>query len=425
MSKRVLITTIIYMITAEYVKNNLRYLPQLVFEVTDACNLHCKYCGYAEFYGGYDKRVSQNLTIDKAKQILNYLFDFWEQDKCEDAIRPMCISFYGGEPLLNMKLVSQIVEYVSSRNDIGRKFIFGMTTNAMLLNRYADYLAEHEFRLLISLDGDENGQSYRVDHNGNNSFERVVRNVKELQSNHTEYFENFVMFNSVLHNRNNVESILHFIKDNFNKVPSISQLNTSGILPSKRDEFWNTFQSYTESIMQSSNCEALQEELFIKNPMTGAVMDLIHYESGNVYSSYNHLLISPKNDIATHLTGTCTPFSKKLFVTVNGKILPCERIDHVFSLGTVTDEKVDLNFELIASKYNRMITRYRNQCLSCGYKGRCRKCVYHDDNIMTEKPVCQMFTSEANLDASKKEALRYLRHHPYLYYNLLTNVVIR
>lgn len=41
-----------------------------------------------------------------------------------------------------------------------------MTTNAILLDRYMDFLAENEFRLLISLDGDEKGQSYRVDTKG-------------------------------------------------------------------------------------------------------------------------------------------------------------------------------------------------------------------------------------------------------------------
>jgi len=34
----------------DIVRNNLINLRQLTFEVTDACNLKCKYCGYGEFY---------------------------------------------------------------------------------------------------------------------------------------------------------------------------------------------------------------------------------------------------------------------------------------------------------------------------------------------------------------------------------------
>ena len=32
-------------ITGKDIKSNLANLNQLVFEVTDACNLQCKYCG--------------------------------------------------------------------------------------------------------------------------------------------------------------------------------------------------------------------------------------------------------------------------------------------------------------------------------------------------------------------------------------------
>ena len=41
--------------------HNIINLRQLVFEVTDACNLKCKYCGYSDLYEGYDKR--ENLFI--------------------------------------------------------------------------------------------------------------------------------------------------------------------------------------------------------------------------------------------------------------------------------------------------------------------------------------------------------------------------
>ena len=43
-------------ISKDIVLHNLIRLNQLVFEVTDACNLHCKYCAYADLYGGYDQR---------------------------------------------------------------------------------------------------------------------------------------------------------------------------------------------------------------------------------------------------------------------------------------------------------------------------------------------------------------------------------
>lgn len=50
-------------ITSEKVTNLIANLPQLVFEVTDACNLKCKYCAYGELYNDYDKRENKKLSI--------------------------------------------------------------------------------------------------------------------------------------------------------------------------------------------------------------------------------------------------------------------------------------------------------------------------------------------------------------------------
>lgn len=411
------------MIEAESIKYNLQNLPQLVLEVTDACNLRCEYCGYASLYEGYDKREDRFMSFDMAKAILDYLFDIWKANYSVGVIRPVTIGFYGGEPLLNMDLIRQVVDYTEQQGCTGKKFVFNMTTNAMLLDRYADYLVEHEFRLLISLDGDKKGHSYRVDHQNNNSFERVFKNVKSLQAKYPTYFDKYVMFNSVLHNRNNVESIYKFIKSTFKKEASITQLTTTGINPNKRDEFLNIFRNYSESLMAANDCEALQEELFLQNPMTKAILDFIHNESGNVYSSYNHLLTTPAHVIENY-TGTCMPFSKKLFVTVNGKILPCEKINQKYYLGTV-DNNIDLDLQSVANMYNCIVQTYKDQCELCGYRGKCRKCIYQDDGITSKKTVCSDCTSINDITTSKLQALKYLRSHPELYYKLITNAVVK
>jgi uncharacterized protein len=61
-------------------KSNISYqlsnLRQIVFEVTDACNLKCKYCAYGEFYSDYDKRENKSLSIDSAITLLDYLIRF-------------------------------------------------------------------------------------------------------------------------------------------------------------------------------------------------------------------------------------------------------------------------------------------------------------------------------------------------------------
>lgn len=412
------------MLTRKSVIFNLQNLHQIVFEVTDACNLRCKYCGYAELYGGYDKRDDKQLSFAVAKRILDYLFDIWRLNRASGVTKPVSIGFYGGEPLLNMSFVESVVNYVNSQHDLGKKFIFNMTTNAMLLDRYADYLADHEFRLLISLDGDEKGQGYRVDVNGHNSFCRVFKNIKYLQERHPDYFEKLVMFNSVLHSKNSVESIYHFIKNTFGKEPSISPLNDSGIRPDKQEEFNRTYRNYNESIREAPNCEAFKDEIFIKEPNTRGVLEYLHYKSGNVFESYNALIFRPSKDYR-QLTGTCTPFSKKMFITVNGKILQCERINHEFAVGTVTAESVDLDLDAVVAQHNRVTTKFEKQCAKCGYKGACTQCVYQIDNLLDDSTKCSNIVPTNFPEKLAQHNMLYLRKHPELYCKLLKEVVIR
>lgn len=185
----------------------LYHLKQVVFEVTDSCNLNCKYCGYGDMYTGYDARKGQNLSFRDAKAIIDYLLELWDKSKQTSLDEFVAISFYGGEPLINMKLIKDIVLYLESLKHTPRFFRYSMTTNAILLDRYMDYLAEKKIHLLISLDGDSEAQSYRVDHNGKNSFNKVFDNVKKIESKYPDYFNECVNFNSVLHDRNTAYSI--------------------------------------------------------------------------------------------------------------------------------------------------------------------------------------------------------------------------
>ena len=140
-------------VTTRNIEYNLQHLPQVIFEVTDACNLRCKYCAYADMYGGYDERENLKFPFYKAKLILDYLANIWRNNKSEDIIRPFTIGFYGGEPLLNVPFIKKVMEYADGLENIGRKIHYSMTTNAILLDKYMDFLAEKKVQLLISLDG--------------------------------------------------------------------------------------------------------------------------------------------------------------------------------------------------------------------------------------------------------------------------------
>ena len=404
------------------IEYSLANLKQLVFEVTDACNLRCKYCAYADLYEGYDQRENLKLPFQKAKLIIDYLYEYWEKRYCIEVNDPITIGFYGGEPLLNVPFIQQVINYIESLNPIGKKFHYNMTTNAILLDRYMDFLAENEFRLLISLDGDEKGQSYRVDTKGKNSFDKVLANIQLLRSKYPSYFEHYVMFNSVLHNRNEVESTYRFIK--FGKEPMISPLNNSGVRKDKLQEFYQAYQNVATSIQKANNCEALKNELFIKSPETGALVNYIYHHTGNVFNDYNDLLLGREGS-SFPPSGTCIPFSKKMFITVKGRILQCEKIDHEFALGQITNKKVELNLEQAARQHNKYTFRYMNQCKTCAAKQLCTQCVYQIDDIHDKTSKCYSYYSATQHEKQKEYYMDHLDKHPELYNRILKEVVVR
>lgn len=403
---------------------NLVNLRQLVFEVTDACNLRCKYCGYADLYEGYDTRENLMLPFYKAKLLIDYLYKLWESNKNDNVTDPISIGFYGGEPLLNVPFIKQVIDYIESLEPVGKTFFYNMTTNAILLDRYMDFFVQKKFNMLISLDGDEAGQSYRVDPSGKNSFDRVFENVQLLRSTYPEYFDRHVNFNTVLHNRNSVESAFYFIKDNFGKATSIAPLNNSGIRKDKIDEFNKTYKNFSESVAQASDCETLSAVMFLSDPQTHTLATYIHHKSGNVFNNYNELLFEKDFSLMSP-TGTCTPFSKKMFITVKGRILQCEKINHEFALGQILEDKVDLDLKRAANQYNGYVFKYAKQCLGCASKLFCPQCVFQIDDINEESTKCLGYCSSKKIKERDDACLMFLGKHPELYKRIMNEVVIR
>ncbi len=323
-------------LTADMVRTSLANMGKLTFEVTDACNLQCRYCGYGKLYDNYDRRENKRLSLNAAKRLFDYLSELWssEHNMCVD--KTINIGFYGGEPLLNMPFVKGMVEHIENKSIPERNFEYSMTTNAMLLDRYMNFLADNKFRLLISLDGNEYNNSYRTDKNGNSVFDTVIRNISLLQCTYSDYFKEYVNFNAVLHNRNSVEDIYSFIKTNYGKTPSIGEINSVGVRKEAEEDFQEMRNSYNASYMQAGKPDDLQKDNDLDFPGYKEVIDYIFEYSGFVYNDYFELMFgkSPKKIP----TGTCIPFGKDLFVTVNGKIFPCEHIGHKHPLGWINED---------------------------------------------------------------------------------------
>jgi len=408
-------------------KNNVLYqlanLKQITFEVTDACNLKCKYCGYGEFYNDFEKRENTHFPIEKAYAILDYLIELWQSDMNRSAKKNVYIGFYGGEPLLNVGFMENVIDYINQKQISNRDFSYNITTNAVLLDKYMNFMVKHNFNTLISLDGDEESQSYRVDYAGKNSFEKVMQNVKLLQKTYPDYFDKKVNFNAVLHNRSTYERTYRFIKDEFGKLPNIDALNNTGIRDDMKETFRMTYRNTYESLMQSEHYDEIEKDLFIKSNSYRTVTTFLHQYSPSVFRDYNELLYGKIKEYKIP-TGTCLPFAKRMYVTVGGKILPCERIGHQFVMGQITDNNVvQLDLEKIATKHNIYLNKVYNQCKTCKIKRVCIQCVYNLEDL-DGKPICKGYTNQNEFEQYVASQMAFLEQHPEDYYKIMEEVTV-
>lgn len=411
-------------LTAEQIKSALANTPQIIFEVTDACNLRCEYCTFGKLYADYDKREDKMMSTEIAKRLIDYMAELWASPYNHSVNNNLYVGFYGGEPLLNIPFIAKTIAYMEA-GSYAKHFAYNMTTNAMLLDRYMDFLVENDFSLLISLDGNVENDSYRIKVDGKPSFEQVTSNIDKLQASYPEYFAKKVNFNAVLHNRNSVDSIRSFIKGRYGKTPRIGDINSTGIRVDMNEEFKRMCRNSYESLLQNENYGEIEKEMFLSSPTYHSATIFLMQNSPFKYENYNELLFGKNENIAFSPTGTCIPFSRKVFVTVNGKILPCERIGHQYSIGQVDAKGVMLNFEAIAEKYNNYYSRFEKQCRLCKNQRNCIQCIFNLDGLEKGRCDCNGFMDEKQYERYRQTQLAFFARHPDAYSEIMKNVIYK
>lgn len=146
--------------------NSKNKVNKVVFNVANMCNLNCKYC-YAN--GGNYSRDDNLMNERTATIIINSLKLKY------DTIGT--VYFFGGEPLLNFKLIEYVVKELE--NYYGKNIDFRTVTNATLMNnKIIDFLDKHNFKLYISLDGPKEIHELL---RGKNTFEKIMENINIIK----------------------------------------------------------------------------------------------------------------------------------------------------------------------------------------------------------------------------------------------------
>jgi len=157
-------------------------LTTLVLNVTSKCNLSCKYC----YEYGEDRLVEASakprfMSEQTARESVDFMFA-----EAEDAPK-VHLTFFGGETLLNFKVLRYALGYAQERaRATGKSVDTSLTTNATLLREeIIDWIVDNDVGVTVSMDGAREQQdALRVFANGMGSYDTVIPRVKELLRRH-------------------------------------------------------------------------------------------------------------------------------------------------------------------------------------------------------------------------------------------------
>lgn len=135
-------------------------ITKICLNVTDSCNFNCRYC--------FVNQHPNHMTFQVAEDVCSWIIEN------APGITPE-IFFFGGEPTLRWDdiIVPLVKKYPN--------FNYSITTNGFLLNKEKiDFLTENNFSIMLSMDGDEETQSYN---RNENSFFHLDETIPYLLKN--------------------------------------------------------------------------------------------------------------------------------------------------------------------------------------------------------------------------------------------------
>lgn len=136
--------------------------------LTEKCNLQCKYCyekSMDEFDNGLDKKWNYDNSVPCSSEVdVSKIKEFLAKDDDPTLI------FYGGEPLMKMDKMIEIMDSVDAR--------FCIQTNGILLDKIPDEYLMKLSKMLVSIDGNKAVTEYN---RGEGRYDNVISNVRAIR----------------------------------------------------------------------------------------------------------------------------------------------------------------------------------------------------------------------------------------------------
>lgn len=346
-----------------------RSLGTMALQVTQNCNLRCKYCAYS---GSYDNRVHSNKRMNKltAFKAIDFLF------KHSIDREMVSLGFYGGEPLLEIDLIKECVNYARKKSK-GKRLLLNITTNATLIkDDVLEFLYDNDFGLTISLDGNKEAHDknrvFAVSNNG--SFNVIMTALGKIKERHPDYM-NKIHINAVIDPQTDFSCTSSFfsnyetVKEFFVQANLVSENYRKDIIETDEEyriqysyEIFKLF-LYKLGRLKEKDLSKLVQQNFIK-------IQEIHERSRYSYTTV-------KKD---HHSGPCVPGVHKLFVDVEGNLFPCERVSE--SSKAVRIGHINTGFDIERAKALLNIGKLtEKECKQCWAFRFCTSCPVQADDL--------------------------------------------
>lgn len=323
----------------------------LCLHICHDCNLRCRYCFADE--GAYHS-VREFMSEQTAKAAIDFLL------KNSGKRKVLEVDFFGGEPLMCLETIKNVVAYARKEGDkLGKKFLFTTTTNALLLDDDAiDFFNREMENVVLSLDGrKEVHDAVRKTVNGKGSFDAVIDKIKKFVRSRGD--KSYYVRGTFTAKNTDFSKDVIFLADNgFDSIsmePVVTDIPDLKIgeehLPTILDEYENLCDKYLEK-----------------------------YDKGEGFNFF-HFNVDLEGGVCLQKkVSACGAGNEYFSVVPNGDIYPCHQFagDKDFLMGNVFDGKINQG---VRDKFASSCLFTREKCDKCFAKficsGGCAANNYH------------------------------------------------
>ena len=242
----------------------------LFLNLCDSCNLQCTYC-YAESCGSGS--TPHFMSANTARSGIDFLLRHAKSGE------RYAISFAGGEPLLNFKVLASAAVYALDRSrQLGVMLQLKILTNGTVMNpEILKFVSDNAVTLQISLDGPpEIHDQLRRTKNGRKSSKKVIETIDYLKRHN---FTGFRIRSTLCHGNSDLSKIIGFFqKQGFNNFASrpimTAKKNPYKLRKSdlrKITEYYDRMRAIVIARLKTGSCIDIPEEfsLFVEKLKIG------------------------------------------------------------------------------------------------------------------------------------------------------------